>query len=202
MPPRCACRGMSVGHSDPTLSGVVPDADCCAQRFEVLVVLIGVGAGEVGQRPVEHLARSQIGANGDRIARPSVGTGQGPGTHAGVDAEQVRGPWFPRRPTPSSPTAGACRSPGSPSGLDPLPPQEDVAGGLHELLALDHPLAVVGMVALAQNGSSTEASASFTWSSSGSQARGRRTGQPSTAFRRCPRPTTLRADRQSDTRQR
>ena len=70
-----------------------------------------------------------------------------------VAAQLAEGPHAARhhqlrlRRCPSSRAAGGRRSPGAcPSmPVDPLPAQEDVAGGLHQPLAGDHPLALVAV---------------------------------------------------------
>ena len=95
----------------PLSAAMVPDAIAARRASIVTLVLVGVRAGEVGQCLVEHVTRAEIGANGRGAAGPCVGTSQCPGADTGIDLQGSRGPSFQRRPTPSSPTAGAHRSP-------------------------------------------------------------------------------------------
>ena len=91
-----------------------------------------------------------------------------------IRAVERHGRWAPssrRRRSPSSPAAGGRRSraaaPSSPVTL--LPAEEDVAGGLHQALAGDHPLRPGWRSALVPtNASSTDAWASLACRNSGS----------------------------------
>ena len=69
-------------------------------------------SGELAHGPVEPVAGAEVGAHGDGVARAGVGPGQGPPAHLGVDPERLGGHVSRRRPTASSPTAGAGRSRG------------------------------------------------------------------------------------------
>src|SRR5580692_13135028 len=52
--------------------------------FIVLFVLVGVGDGEVGDCTVEGIALAQVGGDGDPVAPPGVGAGEGGGADARV----------------------------------------------------------------------------------------------------------------------
>ena len=65
-------------------------------------------------------------------------------------ASSPRRAWCRRPPSPSSRATVACRSPALPVEADqPVPAEENVAGGLHQALPGDDALAAVGVLALA-----------------------------------------------------
>ena len=99
------------------------------------------------------------------------------------------------RPTPSSRAADGRRSRASRRrARSAHPAQEDVARGLHEPLAVHHPVAVVAALVRPANGSSTEGAASLICRNSGSPAsRPRAAGRSRRAVPTLPTPTTLRA---------
>ena len=133
--------GVSGGHLGGYMSGVAvirPEAHGPDERVVVALVLVGVGAGELGDGLVEDVASRP----GRRRWRSGRRTGRGPGpassrTAAPYMPHAVAGPCSRCRRRPSSPAAGGRRSRGAARRARPrpLPAQEDVAGGLHQPLA-------------------------------------------------------------------
>jgi len=115
----------------------------------VAFVLVGVGDGEPCDGLVEDVGTAQVGGDGDLVPGTGVRAGQGPAagltveSHAapcqGLDVDGVL-------PVPQLADvvvmSGAVRA-----GFGALPAQEDVAAGLHQPLAGDHPLAHVRVLA-------------------------------------------------------
>ena len=127
-----------------------PDAlaanTAAAKRLVVALVLVGVGLGEVGERVVEARRPTRGSRRSRRGRRSGRGRGRGSSRRAlRVERQLVRPHRLDVGRTPSRPTAGGRRSrarwPSSPVAASPA--EEDVAGRLHQPLALDDPLALV-----------------------------------------------------------
>ena len=105
-------------------------------------VHVGVRLGEVGDRPVERVARPEVGGDRDRVAGPGVGPGERPAADPGVEAEAEglegrdvhRALHVPQLAQVVVAATGPAR-----------PPQEHVRGGLHELLTDHDALTLVGV---------------------------------------------------------
>src|SRR5579875_974012 len=137
--------------------GASSDALQCLQppgpdgRHELLVVLlvaIGVGKREPGDRPVESVVLTEVRRDGDRVAGSRVRPGQGPPADARVEGEPGRNHGLDNgralhvtKLAPVEVTA-LVQTPG--------PAEEDVAGGLHHPLSLHHPFAVLAISARPQ----------------------------------------------------
>ena len=118
------------------------------ERLIVQLVLVGVALGEVGDRPVELVARTQVGGDGDRVAGAGMGPGQGPAADAGIEAEAGRDH---RLDLDRALHVAQLAPVEVTADVDALgPAQEDVAGGLHHPLPSNHPLAVLLVAALGQ----------------------------------------------------
>src|SRR3984957_14103862 len=63
--------------SDATPRNDTSIRDGCEQRVVVALILVGIGLGERTDGLVEGVRRSQVGGDGDPIARAGVGPGQG-----------------------------------------------------------------------------------------------------------------------------
>ena len=111
-------------------------------------VLAGVGGGESGDGLVEDAGAAEVGGDGDPVGGAGVRPGRCPAAqfpvdphaarHQGLDVDRVF-------PVPQLADIEVALLPVQ-AGLGPLPAQEDVAGGLHQPLARDHPLAHVGVL--------------------------------------------------------
>ena len=53
-------------------------SDRLDERLMIQLVLVGVALGEVGDRPVEPVALTEVGGDGDGVAGSGVGPSQGP----------------------------------------------------------------------------------------------------------------------------
>src|SRR5262245_26532515 len=74
-----------------TLDGLEPPGlDRIEERGVVALVLVRVPLGEAPDRPFEPVRRSQIGGDGDGVARPRMGPGQRPSAQVGVEGEPDR----------------------------------------------------------------------------------------------------------------
>src|SRR5262249_31426263 len=64
-----------------------PGPDRVDELLVVLLVLVRVAFGEVGDRFVERVTVAEVGGDGDRVSGAGVGAGQGPSADAGVEPE-------------------------------------------------------------------------------------------------------------------
>src|SRR5262245_45583690 len=118
----------------------------------VPLVLIRVGLGEGGEGVVEGRALAQVRRDGDAVARAGVGQGERLAAdprvgHRAVGHHPVR---IDRAlPVPQLADVEVAPLP-IVVAVDPLPAEQDVAHRLHDPLAGDDPLALVGEGALAQ----------------------------------------------------
>ncbi len=186
--------------SQAALGGDTSGADGGDKRVVVALVLIGIGGSELGDRLIEHIAPP-------RYAAMAIWSPEQAWARASVHAQSSpyirmpRGTRFSISADPSSPAAGGHSNRGGAVGAaGPLPAQEDVAGGLHQLLAGHYSLARGCCVCWPRRTARVpRASASFTCRNSGSDS-----SLPSmrTIQRRVPTlptPTTLRASLDLDT---
>src|SRR5664279_3705344 len=115
--------------SDAFGGGYAAAADGGGEGLVVLVVLVGVPGGEVGDRPVETVVTAEVFGHGDRVARAGVAAGQGPPAQVGVEQQGGRGHPLDDR--------GGLHVPQLPPVVVPVvlhafrPAQVNVAGGLH-----------------------------------------------------------------------
>src|SRR4029453_18140027 len=121
------------------------------ESLVVPLVLVRVGLGEGGESVVERRALAQVRRDGDAVARAGVGQGErlAPGppvAHLALGHGLVR---IERTlPVPELADVEVAALPVLVAD-DPLPAEEDVADALHDPLAGDDPLALVGEAALA-----------------------------------------------------
>src|SRR3954447_12099496 len=110
----------------------------------VMLVLVGVRLGEITDRAVEGVGGSEVGRDGDAVAGPRVRAGERPPADPAVGHQVLR----PHRADVERALAVVQLADVdvSPAALDaghPVPPQEGVAGLLHESLTGHHTLALV-----------------------------------------------------------
>ena len=127
-------------------------ADGLAHRCVVALVEIGVRDGEIGDRTVEDVALAEVRRDRNPVAGASVGTRERPAAHSGEDLEAARENRVEvRRRLPVPQLADVEVALLAVEALRVAnPAEEDVARRLHHPLALDHPLAVVVELALAE----------------------------------------------------
>ena len=114
----------------------------------VALVLVGVGLGELDEGPVEGVTGAQVGGDGDTVAGAGVGPDQRAGTHAGVEGHGGGVHGLDQRgalPVPELTDVEVALDAVDTLGV--VPAQEDVAAGLHEVLAVHHPFAMGPAVA-------------------------------------------------------
>jgi hypothetical protein len=126
-----------------------PDATGADEGIVVPLVLAGVCGGEFGDGPVEHVRAAEVGSDGDPVPGAGVCPRQLPRAQFaihphvarlhGLDAEGE----LPVPQLADVEVAGLAAEP----RIGTLPAQEDVAGRLHQPLARDHRLALVGVLA-------------------------------------------------------
>src|SRR6188472_3725589 len=75
---QCSPRRWPAGWSDALDRFQLSGTDRVHELLVVLLVLIGVPLGEVGDRFVERVAVAQVRGDGDRVTRPGVGPRQRP----------------------------------------------------------------------------------------------------------------------------
>ena len=153
-PLRCRAAAFSSGDSRTSkvrdgLQAALLDG--ALELLEVALVLIRVGLGEVAHRAIEGIPLAEIGGDRDPVAGAGVGPCQGPSAELPRRAPSSRGSSARSRPSPCRPRAGARRSRGSLAVRirSRQPAEEDVTGGLHQPLALDHASALLLEPALA-----------------------------------------------------
>ena len=92
LPPRDACRQQTLPDRPDALDCFQPPgSDRLDELLVVLLVLVGVALGEVGDRPVERVAVAQVLGDRDRVPGPGVGPRQRPPADAGVEREPEPG---------------------------------------------------------------------------------------------------------------
>lgn len=112
----------------------------------VVLVEVGVRHGEVGDGLLERRLLAEVRRDRDPVARAGVRPRQRPGAQQGVLRHAHRRHELGRER--QLPVAELAQVEVAAHAVDPLlalPPQEDVAVGLHEALAVDDPLAVVAL---------------------------------------------------------
>jgi hypothetical protein len=75
---------------DPFDAGDPSVGDCPHQRPVIALVEIGVGGGELGDRPVESVALAEVGGDRNAVAGPSVRARQRPPACLRVAGKAVR----------------------------------------------------------------------------------------------------------------
>src|SRR5262249_3220031 len=121
----------------------------CDGRLEggvVSLVLIGVTGGEGDDGLLERVALSEVAGDAMALARLGVGPGEGPRAKLAVLEEADGGEGIHvdgRLHVPELAHVEVA------PGRARRPSEKDVAGGLHQALTLHHPLAMVGVLALA-----------------------------------------------------
>lgn len=116
--------------------------DSGRERVVVALVLVGIGIGEVGHRVREGVVLTEVTRDRKRISRPGVGMGEGPSAERGVHLEPTR-----------AHLRNICRTlhvvqltpVESATPATDRPTEKDVASRLHQTLAFDYPLAVMGI---------------------------------------------------------
>jgi hypothetical protein len=131
------------------LGGYPPGFHRVDQGLIVTLVLVGVSGGEPRDGLVEDVRAAQVGRDGDPVAGPRVRPGQRPAAQRAVHLQPFRakqGDLDGEFPVPQLPDVEV---PGPPvqACLGALPAQEDVGRRLHQPLAGDHSLALVGILA-------------------------------------------------------
>src|SRR5665213_2828249 len=100
-------------------------------------VLLGIGLGETSDGRVEGRSRSQVGGDGDAIARARMGPSQGPTAQLAVDAHAA---WLHGGDVDRAlvvPELADVEVPGyAVDAVDGHPTEQDVTGRLHQALAL------------------------------------------------------------------
>src|SRR5438067_847502 len=115
----------------------------------VLLVLVGVELGELSDRLVEGRTLAEVGGDGDAVTRASVRPGQRPSTYLRVDLQRRRAHHVDVGGGLGVPELSDVEVPGlTVDPFGPHPAEEDVAGGLHQSLALHDPSTVVVELAL------------------------------------------------------
>ena len=120
----------------------------------VALVLVGIRGTEPDHGLVEGGAAAEVGADGDGVAGTGMRPSEHPAAHLPVDLERprVHGVDIGRGlPVPQLAHVVVVL-PAVDALLDALPAEEDVAGGLHQPLPLDHALTVVRELALGEVG--------------------------------------------------
>src|SRR6185312_13336792 len=127
--------------SDAHLSLHAPGGNRVGQRRVVAFGLVGIALGEVGHGLVELVRPAEVGGDRDPVPGPGVRAGEGPAAHAavaghrrGVHAYDLGGVFPVARLAEVVVGRAAARRGGA------LPAEEDVADGLHQILAGDDTL--------------------------------------------------------------
>ena len=83
---RLGLARLLLGRRQRPVCAVEPSrVDGAGERFVVALVLVGVRDGEVGDRPVERVALTQVGGDRDPVAPARVRAGEGRAAEAGVE---------------------------------------------------------------------------------------------------------------------
>src|SRR5690349_5499778 len=118
------------------------------QCLEVPLVLIGVLLRERGDRLVELVALAEVGRDRDPVARPCVRPRERLGAHLSVHRHRGGRHAFGRpRSLPIAQLPDVEVPLDAVQTLGALPPEEDVARGLHQALPFDDALPGVGELA-------------------------------------------------------
>ena len=114
------------GLSQAGLADEATGADRIDQGLVVALVLVGVGGGEVGDRPVEGVAGAEVGGDRDPVPGAGVGAGEGRIRRSARRGSALGGHVARRRRSPSSRAAGAGRSrgPGRPRPVTRCQPRK------------------------------------------------------------------------------
>src|SRR3954447_23008757 len=135
--------------SDPRDSLQPAALDRVEKGAVVLLVLVRIRLGELGERAVEAVPAAEVGGDRDRVSRPRVRACEDATAEPTVElhARRQHGLYL-RRGLPVPELADVEVAALAIDAGRPEPAEEYVACRLHEALALDHTLALVGEFAL------------------------------------------------------